>query len=86
MNNIFQINLKYPKLKENAIPCIFPGPKYLSNPQTKRKSPRKRDSSLIPSKNIKVFEVNFTILPKILIYQESGTIYKYYIVIHKYYE
>eukprot|EP00102_Acyrthosiphon_pisum_P006714 XP_003240276.1 PREDICTED: THAP domain-containing protein 2-like [Acyrthosiphon pisum] len=50
------INLKYPKLKEDAIPCIFPGPKYLSNPQTKRKSPRKRDSSLISSKNIKVVE------------------------------
>ncbi|KAL5244828.1 hypothetical protein ACI65C_012238 [Semiaphis heraclei] len=51
-----QINLKYPKLKEDAIPCIFPGLKYLSNPQTKRKSPRKQDSSLISSKKIKVVE------------------------------
>lgn len=85
MNNVFQINLKYPKLKKDAIPCIFPGPKYLSNPQTKRKSPRKRDSSLISSKNIEVVEVNFTILLKILINQVQY-LYKYYIIIHKYYE
>ncbi|KAL4148313.1 hypothetical protein QTP88_002585 [Uroleucon formosanum] len=50
------INLKYPKLKEDAILCIFPGPKCLSNPQIKRKSPRKRDSSLISPKNFKVVE------------------------------
>jgi len=37
----FQINLKIPKLQKDAIPCLFPGPKYLSNPQKKRKSPQK---------------------------------------------
>ncbi|XP_050065206.1 uncharacterized protein LOC126554149 [Aphis gossypii] len=41
-NNKVCINLKYPKLKEDAIPCLFPGPKYLSKPIKKRKSPTKR--------------------------------------------
>ncbi|KAL4107529.1 hypothetical protein QTP88_017865 [Uroleucon formosanum] len=41
------INLKIPKLQKNAIPCLFAGPKYLSNLQKKRKSPTNRvDSKL----------------------------------------
>ncbi|KAL4092139.1 hypothetical protein QTP88_026695 [Uroleucon formosanum] len=74
-----KINLKIPKLQKNAIPCLFAGPKYLSNPQKKRKSPTKRvslGSNCRNSKSIKLTEVDSklseTVINKDALNQETS--------------
>ncbi|XP_026820232.1 uncharacterized protein LOC113558856 [Rhopalosiphum maidis] len=54
------INFKYPKLKKDAIPCMFfPERRYLSTPQTNIQSHGNQDCTLnkLISENIKVIEV-----------------------------
>ncbi|XP_022171020.1 uncharacterized protein LOC111034219, partial [Myzus persicae] len=77
------VNLKIPKLQKNAIPCLFPGPKYLSNPQKKRKSPTKRvslGSNCRNSKSIKLTEVDSklseTVINKDVLNQETSVFLK----------
>ncbi|XP_025192174.1 uncharacterized protein LOC112592365 [Melanaphis sacchari] len=80
---IYKINLKIPKLQKNTMPCLFPGPKYLSNPQKKRKSPTKRvslGSNCRNSKSIKLTEVDSklseTVINKDVLNQETSEFHK----------
>lgn len=58
--SIFQMKRGTPKIKEDAIPSIFPSfPKYLNNSTKKRKLPTQRDSILLPkNRNTKALVIN----------------------------